>query len=125
MAPDAGPVARQVHYRMVDMGLSPKALSLRAGLNETYVRDLLIGRSRNPKGHQLTQLAAALECEVADLLNAVDPGPARTKPESGDLIYDPEERAVVYLWRMLTPLGRRRVMDSIRKAIPGDRPSAA
>lgn len=125
LSDDAGTVARQVYRRMVERGLNAKALSQDAGLNETYVRDLLKARSRNPHSEHLTKIAAALGCEVADLLST-DPRPANADPGTGDFVYDSEERAVLYLWRVLTPAGRRRVMDSIRTAIPaGNRPSAA
>lgn len=67
---DEDPIIRNVSMRMAAKGLGPKALSLRAGLNETYVRDLLKGRSRNPRQAHLQKLANALECEVGDLTSA-------------------------------------------------------
>jgi DNA-binding Xre family transcriptional regulator len=64
---DEGLIARNVGLRMAIMGLGPKALSLKAGLNETYVRDLVQGRSRNPRQAHLQHLATALDCQVTDL----------------------------------------------------------
>jgi transcriptional regulator with XRE-family HTH domain len=54
-------------------GFTPKGLSLAAKLNETYVRDILKGKSRNPTNARLQKLAAALECRVADLTGELDP----------------------------------------------------
>jgi transcriptional regulator with XRE-family HTH domain len=109
---------------MTEAGMSAKQLSLAAGLNETYVRDLLMARSINPHSDQLCKIAFVLNCEAADLLEA-NPRPTDLPPGTGDFVYDAEERAILYLWRMLTPPGRRRVMDSIRAAIPEHRASAA
>jgi len=54
-------VARAVERRMKALGLSPKSLSKKAGLNETFVRDLLEGRSRNPRADSLQKLARGLD----------------------------------------------------------------
>ena len=64
---EEGLIARNVRQRMAAKGIGPKALSLKAGLNETYVRDLLKGRSRNPRQGHLRSLALALDCRVSDL----------------------------------------------------------
>ena len=64
---DVGRVAREVTKRMKERGLNPKSLSKRAGLNETFVRDLTKGKSRNPRADSLNKLATALECHISDL----------------------------------------------------------
>lgn len=53
--------------RMEELGFTPKRLSLSAGLNETYVRDL-VERNVNPRSRSLAKLAAALNCTAAELL---------------------------------------------------------
>ena len=60
-------LARNLKERMERERLNPKSLSLNAGLNETYVRDILIGKSLNPTEARLAKLATALHCDVADL----------------------------------------------------------
>jgi transcriptional regulator with XRE-family HTH domain len=124
LSPHAGPAAQHIYRRMNAIGMSAKALSLAAGLNETYVRDLLLARSINPHSDQLFKIAAVLKCEAKDLLDT-NPGPASLPPGTGDFVYDAEERAILYLWRMLRPPGRRVVMDSIRAAIPEQEATAA
>ncbi len=53
--------------RMRDMGLTQKGLALKAGLNETAVRDILQGRSRDPQLSTLRALSRVLRCGVEDL----------------------------------------------------------
>jgi len=79
---DVGLIARNVRKRMDAKGIGPKALSLKAGLNETYVRDILKGRSRNPRQAHLQNLALALECRVSDLTGEI--GAARTDSAQAD-----------------------------------------
>ncbi len=71
---DEGLIARNVRLRMESKGLSRKSLSLKAGLNETYVRDILTGRSSNPRQGHLQKLALALECRVSDLTGEIESG---------------------------------------------------
>ncbi len=61
-------LGEEVNRRMEELGLNPKRLSLAAGLNETYVRDIMRGRTRNPRTDSLGKLARALGCARADLL---------------------------------------------------------
>lgn len=60
-------IADEVKRRMRAAGLNPKSLSRAAGVNETYVRDLLSGRSKNPRTGHLERIAVALECSVSEL----------------------------------------------------------
>lgn len=60
-------IAAQVRWRMGKAGLNPKSLSKEASLNETYVRDILVGKSKNPRSRELGQLAKALKCSADDL----------------------------------------------------------
>jgi phage repressor protein C with HTH and peptisase S24 domain len=66
-------IAAEVERRMIVRGMSCKSLSAAAGLNETYVRDLLKGRSKNPQTTQLAKLATALGCTIGDLSNPKPP----------------------------------------------------
>lgn len=55
---------------MATQGMKQKHLARAAGLNETYVRDLLTGRSRNPRHQHLAKLADALDTTIEDLMSA-------------------------------------------------------
>ena len=57
----------QLRERMKERGITAKRLSLAAGRGETYVRDLLQGRTHNPTIEGLQRLAEALDCTVAEL----------------------------------------------------------
>lgn len=109
----ASPVAHEVYRRMLAAGLNQKSLAVRAGLNETYVRDLFKARSLNPQASQLARLAVALDCELSDLTN---PGRLSDRPKCGDRIKDGDELALVKFWRGLTDDGRRRMFTGLGKA---------
>jgi transcriptional regulator with XRE-family HTH domain len=76
-------IARNVRLRMENMGLGQKALSRKADLNETYVRDILKGKSLNPRQGHLQKLALALDCLVTDLTGELDVPGAGGTPKSG------------------------------------------
>jgi phage repressor protein C with HTH and peptisase S24 domain len=78
-------VARAVERRMKTLRLTAKSLSKRAGLNETFVRDLLEGRSRNPRADSLEKLAKALDCAVGDLTG--------DRPNSATQLHSNRERS--------------------------------
>lgn len=63
-------VAHRVAALMASAGMNQKHLARVAGLNETYVRDLLKGRSKNPKHQHLAKLAEALDTTVDQLMAA-------------------------------------------------------
>lgn len=53
------------------LNLDMKGLSTKAGLKETYVKDIVRGQSRNPTASRLAKLAKALGCTVADLTGEI------------------------------------------------------
>lgn len=61
------PTADEIERRMALLSTNPKKLARNAGVGETYVRDLLTGRSRNPTIDKLQKIAGALGCTVDDL----------------------------------------------------------
>jgi transcriptional regulator with XRE-family HTH domain len=101
------PLARRIDARMKALGIGQKHLALRAGLNETYVRDILAGKSRNPLAAKLAQLATVLECDVAELLALAG------TPQSGQLVADPAELLLLTTWRQLPQQEREGVLDFI------------
>ncbi len=62
--------------RMAAAGFSARSLSIAAGLNPTAVRDILIGRSKQPRFQTLYRLARVLGCSVEELTD-----PDATNPE--------------------------------------------
>jgi predicted transcriptional regulator len=50
-----------IRRRMQALGLNMKRLSLDSGNGETYIRDLLSGRSKNPKTAELQNVLDALD----------------------------------------------------------------
>lgn len=103
----ATPLARAIQARMRALGIGQKHLALRAGLNETYVRDLLKGRSRNPIAANLAKLARALECDLTDLLQL------SAAPQNSELVSDPLELCLLATWRELPEQERESVLDFI------------
>lgn len=54
-------IIESIRRRMLALGLNKKRLSLDSGNGETYVRDLLTGRSKNPKTEELQKVLDALD----------------------------------------------------------------
>lgn len=61
-------IAQELKRRMEERGFKQKSLARDAELNETYVRDILKGRSKNPEASKLARIAAVLGCTADDLL---------------------------------------------------------
>lgn len=114
---DAGPLARELHRRMVEKDMGQKALALAAGVNETYVRDILRGKSLNPKQAQLDKVAKALGCSVQDLIS---PGRPQQLQDNERTAQTDEELALLRIWRRASDIGRDRIMRSIEGALVGE-----
>ena len=66
-----GELADEIRRRMEAGGFNQKSLARAAGLNETAVRDILIGKSRHPRHDTVQKIATALECTATEL---IEPG---------------------------------------------------
>jgi transcriptional regulator with XRE-family HTH domain len=66
--------------RMRARGITAKRLSIAAGRGETYVRDLMQGRTQNPTIDGLRRLAEVLGCTVAELTGEAGSGFSETVP---------------------------------------------
>lgn len=95
---------------MVDMGLSASTLSKRAGLGETYIRDILVGRSSHPLVNKLQLIAGALGCDLADLTDRLVP--------PGEI--DPRLGAFVQSENLLPLLDREKAILNMFRALPTD-----
>ncbi|WP_408872913.1 LexA family protein [Gluconobacter roseus] len=62
------PSAAIIEQMMKAQNTNPKRLAKEAGVGPTYVRDIIEGRSLDPKTGKLTQIATALGCKLDDLL---------------------------------------------------------
>lgn len=57
-------LVKNIERRMRAAGMTQKGLALKAGLNETAVRDILQGRSKDPQLSTIISLARVLDCPV-------------------------------------------------------------
>ena len=103
----------RLRLRMKTQGIGAKALSLKAGLNDTYVRDILKGKSRNPRNAHLQKLALALECQVSDLTGELD------SADGSEL-----EREVLAGLRSTDKQGQEMIRRFVRSLNRDDPPSA-
>lgn len=113
---DAAFIARELYRRMmeVDPPLTQKRLATLAELNPTYVRDILVGKSRNPKSEHLQKLAKALGCDQSDLTDPGRPGGEEHESEATDRF---SERAIVEMWRVLSPQGKELMFRRIAELL--------
>ena len=79
-------LAREIERRMAERGLQPTPLSKSLGLNESFLRNILSGKSRNPRADNLGKIAAALGCTVNDLLHPEQAAPAERGDTSSALL---------------------------------------
>jgi transcriptional regulator with XRE-family HTH domain len=105
---DPGPLATELRRLMTEADIGQKALALKAKVNETYVRDILKGKSRNPEAAKLARVAEALGVPAAALLNAAG------APKALELVEDPEELVLLRAWRELPDGEKQGVRDYIR-----------
>jgi transcriptional regulator with XRE-family HTH domain len=70
----SSPLSRALHRLMRETGkVNMKRLSNDAGLGDSFVRDILTGKSKNPEASSLVKLAEALGCTVEALLSPDQP----------------------------------------------------
>ena len=80
------PLQSELRRRMVAHGYNQKSLARTAGLNETAVRDILKGRSRNPRIDTLEALSRVLACSVLDLRGLRERATTHNKTDRIDVI---------------------------------------
>ncbi len=79
-------LAGEIRRRMSERGLNAKRLSISAGLNEGYVRDIIKARTLSPRTDSLGKLARALGCSRTDLL---PPAERAAEAREGGVRLDP------------------------------------
>jgi phage repressor protein C with HTH and peptisase S24 domain len=107
-------LVREIERRMVEAGLTQKALALKAGLNETAVRDIRIGRSRNPRAVTLARIAAALGVKPEELTGRNGSAPAAHGPSAARERETADEFAYVALYDVAAGAGRGRTIERSR-----------
>lgn len=110
---DKGPLAQELRRLMVaadNVGqkrLAEEASALIAGgVSETYIRDILKGKSRNPQASKLRAVTEALQRRGVDAAHLL--GLAST-PEAGEFVRDPAELFLLHTWRKLPKEERKDV----------------
>ncbi|PLR28128.1 hypothetical protein SGCZBJ_03730 [Caulobacter zeae] len=73
MPPEPSIQAERIRDRMSAMRLNPYSAAKKAGLGESFVRDILRGKVKSPSAERLAKLAEALECSVNFLLGLPEP----------------------------------------------------
>lgn len=101
------PLARELHRLMLAHGLSPQALSKKAGLGSTYIRDLVGGRAQSPVASKLVKVAHVLGVDPGGLLSLAGVG------QQSELISDPAERLLLATWRELSAEERKEVLNFV------------
>lgn len=107
------PLAQELRRLMREQGangkpLGQKALALLAGVGETYVRDILKGRSKSPEAGKLKLLADALGCPPSRLLDLAGAS------EASELVDNPRELLLLSTWRYLPDQEQEAVLDFVK-----------
>ena len=66
-------LVRELQRRMEALNLDPTTTAKKAGLSESFVRDIIRGKSKEPKRSGLTKVAKVLGCTVSDLTGEAAP----------------------------------------------------
>ncbi len=101
-----GELADEIRARMEAGGFNQKSLARAAGLNETAVRDILIGKSRHPRHDTVQKIATALDCTAAQL---IEPDSA---PRAGDRGAYADELVFVPTYEVAAAAGDGIVIDA-------------
>lgn len=69
---------------MKSRGFNMKSLSAKAGLGDTAVRDIIVGRNRSPRIETIGKIAAAMGAPLSALTGEDSPGPHRPPADDPD-----------------------------------------
>ncbi len=84
-----GELADEIRRRMEAGGFNQKSLARAAGLNETAIRDILIGKSRHPRHDTVQKIAGALECTAAQLIEPAHAAGGGRSEYADELVFVP------------------------------------
>jgi len=124
------PAAYAIEALMEYRGTNPKRLAKNAGVGETYIRDIIKGRSLDPQTSKLVKVASALSCTLDDLvtlgrrIHAGDTAPIielTAEPAgaqaTGQGLYTEEEISLIGLWRELSPAQRGALVSFLEATV--------
>ena len=63
----------RIAVRMEELGMTPAEVARKAGLNHTYVRDILMGKSKDPKVSKVQAIADVLGVTIEWLIDGRRP----------------------------------------------------
>lgn len=70
---------------MAERGISPRAVSRAIGSNDTLVRDILNGKSKNARGDTMAKIAEQLGVPVGELMTGTEGGEGRLSADLAEL----------------------------------------
>ncbi|WP_206677295.1 helix-turn-helix transcriptional regulator [Caulobacter sp. SSI4214] len=114
----------RIRERMRALDLNPYSAARKAGLGESFVRDIMRNKVRHPSAERLSKLAFALECSLAYLLGEDEPDilwPEGKAPPPPLAIAETGNNAPP-LKAVLLPIRFELMSDALRKATEISRP---
>lgn len=100
-------ITENLERLMAEKGFNPSSLAARAGLSHTAVRDILLGKSRNPKLATLEAIANAMG-EAVTRITRPQTAPI-VRGDVGDLTADFSEEEMRSLMVYISTLRQQRV----------------
>jgi transcriptional regulator with XRE-family HTH domain len=79
-------MTQRIQSRLEALGLSPRAASMKAGLNTHFLQAVLSGKSESPRGVNLEKIAAALETTPAWLMSGTGDPSIPTDAQTAEVI---------------------------------------
>lgn len=121
---DTSSLAGRIQQRMDDLGLNAYSAARKAGLGDSFVRDILREKVKKPSADRLAKLAEALECSLNYLLGQPEQLPRLPGGDEGQSLQPPDPLANP-LWRdyggkpypILLPIRYELMTGAFREAV--------
>lgn len=98
-------IAARIQKRLNELNLTANAASLRAGLPRDAVRDILTGKSQNPRGDTIMKISIALETDPAYLLIGRPPTMYPGTDQDEDVFLPIKHTVAAGAWREIEDYG--------------------
>lgn len=115
LAQHAVPAARILRDLLVSQDRHHADVSVKAGLGKGYIRDILLGKSQNPKSHDVARVFRELGVEFGNGLP--EHGATEAEQHGGDKPYTKQQVAFLGLLDLLSPEGQNLALAEIAKLI--------
>lgn len=96
---DSITIAGNIERRLEQLGMSANAASIAAGLPRDAIRDILNGKSQNPRADTVMKIARALRVDPSYLLLGSREAPVRDGPRSEEVILPVRYTVAAGAWR--------------------------